>query len=205
MNWRIIVSNGRVSEEKYYISGSPAAIIVYGQLPPRSWSTIKIGCHYSPQSLSTAAIRIHHHLCLFGDALGNSLEDAGGPQLAPFPLRLILVCLVEFTVLLTPNIELILPRAVGIIVGKVSLVSVVRVEVLSRWLHFAIHPWASVLWASLLVVVNVLTVPHISQPLSIIRVFVGVSVDTMTLSHVLYPRPFICTAIWIVKGVLSMS
>ena len=26
MNWWIIVSNGRVSEEKYYISGSPAAI-----------------------------------------------------------------------------------------------------------------------------------------------------------------------------------
>ena len=59
---RIIVSNGRVSEEKYYISGSPAAIIVYVQLPPRSWSTIKSGCHYSPQSLSTAAIRIHHQL-----------------------------------------------------------------------------------------------------------------------------------------------
>ena len=59
-NWRIIVSNGRVSEEKYCISGSPAAIIVYGQLPSRSWSTI--GCHYSPQSLSTAAIRIHHQL-----------------------------------------------------------------------------------------------------------------------------------------------
>ena len=39
MNWRIIVSNGRVSEEKYYISGSPATIIVYGQLLPRSWST----------------------------------------------------------------------------------------------------------------------------------------------------------------------
>ena len=35
---------------------------VYGQLPPRSWSTIKIRCHYSPQSLSTAAIRIHHQL-----------------------------------------------------------------------------------------------------------------------------------------------
>ena len=33
---------------------------VYGQLPPRSWSTI--GCHYSPQSLSSAAIRIHHQL-----------------------------------------------------------------------------------------------------------------------------------------------
>ena len=33
---------------------------VYGQLPPRSWSTI--GCHYSPQSLSSAAIRIHHEL-----------------------------------------------------------------------------------------------------------------------------------------------
>ena len=32
MNWRIIVSNGRVSEAKYYISGSPAAIIVYSQL-----------------------------------------------------------------------------------------------------------------------------------------------------------------------------
>ena len=52
MNWRIIVSNGRVSEEEYYISGS--------LLPPRSWSTI--GCHYSPQSLSSAAIRIHHQL-----------------------------------------------------------------------------------------------------------------------------------------------
>ena len=62
MNWWIIVSNGRVSEEKYYISSSPAAIIVYVQLPPRSWSTIKIGCHYSPQSLSTAAMRIHHQL-----------------------------------------------------------------------------------------------------------------------------------------------
>ena len=62
MNWRIIVSNGRVSEEEYYISGSSAAIIVYGQLPPRSWSTIKIGCYHSPQSLSTAAIRIHHQL-----------------------------------------------------------------------------------------------------------------------------------------------
>ena len=35
---------------------------VYGQLSPRSWSTIKIWCHYSPQSLSTAAIRIHHQL-----------------------------------------------------------------------------------------------------------------------------------------------
>ena len=33
---------------------------VYGQLPRRSWSTI--GCHYSPQSLSSAAIRIHHQL-----------------------------------------------------------------------------------------------------------------------------------------------
>ena len=33
---------------------------VYGQLPPRSWSTI--GCQYSPQSLSSAAIRIHHQL-----------------------------------------------------------------------------------------------------------------------------------------------
>ena len=33
---------------------------VYGQLPPRSWSTI--GCHYSPQSLSSAATRIHHEL-----------------------------------------------------------------------------------------------------------------------------------------------
>ena len=62
MNWQIIVSNGRVSEEEYYISGSPAIIIVYGQLPPRSWSTIKIGCHYSPQSLSSATIRIHHQL-----------------------------------------------------------------------------------------------------------------------------------------------
>ena len=63
MNWWIIVSNGRVSEEKYYISGSPAAIIVHGQQPPRSWSTIKIGCHYSPQSFSTVAFRFHHHLC----------------------------------------------------------------------------------------------------------------------------------------------
>ena len=62
MNWWIIVSNGRVSEEEYYISGSLVVIIVYGQQPPRSWSTIKIGCHYSPQSLSTAAIRIHHQL-----------------------------------------------------------------------------------------------------------------------------------------------
>ena len=33
---------------------------VYGQLPPRSWSTI--ACHYSPQWLSSAAIRIHHQL-----------------------------------------------------------------------------------------------------------------------------------------------
>ena len=33
---------------------------VYGQLPPRSWSTI--GCQYSPQSLSSAATRIHHEL-----------------------------------------------------------------------------------------------------------------------------------------------
>ena len=33
---------------------------VYGQLPPRSWSTIR--CHYSAQSLSSAAIRIHHQL-----------------------------------------------------------------------------------------------------------------------------------------------
>ena len=63
MNWWIIVSNGRVSEEKYYISRSPAAIIVHGQQPPWSWSTIKIdGCHHSPQSLSSAAIRIHHQL-----------------------------------------------------------------------------------------------------------------------------------------------
>ena len=58
MNWRIIVSNGRVSEEKYYISGSPAVIIVYGQLPPRSWSTI--GCHYSSPPLSITGIRIRH-------------------------------------------------------------------------------------------------------------------------------------------------
>ena len=29
-------------------------------LPPRSWSTI--GCQYSPQSLSSAAMRIHHEL-----------------------------------------------------------------------------------------------------------------------------------------------
>ena len=62
MDWWIIVNNGWVSEAKYYISGSPAAIIVYGQLPSRSWSTIKIRCHYSPQSLSTAAIKIHHQL-----------------------------------------------------------------------------------------------------------------------------------------------
>ena len=33
---------------------------VYGQLPPWSWSTI--GCQYSPQSLSSAATRIHHEL-----------------------------------------------------------------------------------------------------------------------------------------------
>ena len=33
---------------------------VYGQLPRRSWSTI--GCQYSPQSLSSAATRIHHEL-----------------------------------------------------------------------------------------------------------------------------------------------
>ena len=61
MNWWIIVSNGRVSEEKLYIS-SIVVIIVHIQQPPRSWSTIKIGSHYSPQSLSTAAIRIHHQL-----------------------------------------------------------------------------------------------------------------------------------------------
>ena len=29
MNWRIIVSNGRVSEEEHYISGSPAAISLW--------------------------------------------------------------------------------------------------------------------------------------------------------------------------------
>ena len=62
MNWWIIVSNGRVSEEKYHISSSLVVIIVHGEQPPRSWSTLKIGCHYSPQSLSTAAIRIHHQL-----------------------------------------------------------------------------------------------------------------------------------------------
>ena len=57
MNWWIIVSNGRVSEEEHYISGSPAAISLWS-----ASTTIKIGCHYSPQSLSTAAIRIHHQL-----------------------------------------------------------------------------------------------------------------------------------------------
>ena len=37
MNWRIIVSNGRVSEEEYYISGSPAAttIMIHHRLPLR--------------------------------------------------------------------------------------------------------------------------------------------------------------------------
>ena len=61
MNRWIIVSNGRVSEEKYYISSSLVVIIVHGQQSPRSWSTITIGCH-SPETLSTAAIRIHHQL-----------------------------------------------------------------------------------------------------------------------------------------------
>ena len=46
--------------EKYCISSS-GCWLVHGQQPPRSWSTIMIGCHYSPTSLSTAAIRIHHY------------------------------------------------------------------------------------------------------------------------------------------------
>ena len=35
MNWRIIVSNGRVSEEEHYISGSPAAttIMIHHRMP----------------------------------------------------------------------------------------------------------------------------------------------------------------------------
>ena len=35
MNWRIIVNNGRVSEEEYDISGSPAAtmIMIHHRMP----------------------------------------------------------------------------------------------------------------------------------------------------------------------------
>lgn len=33
-------------------------------------------------------------------------------------------------------------------------------------------------------------IPQILQPLSIIGVFVGVGVDTVTLSHILNPRPW---------------
>ena len=93
MNLWIIVSNGRVSEEKYiyidiyiwyisiyisisiyrYISSSLVVIIVYGQLPPRSWSTIKIGCHYSPQSWSTISCHLNRGPPPLSDA--NTIQD----------------------------------------------------------------------------------------------------------------------------------
>ena len=59
VNWRIIVSNGRVSEEEHYISGSPAAISLWSaaptirihhQLPPRSWSTTTARCQHDKGS-----------------------------------------------------------------------------------------------------------------------------------------------------------
>ena len=59
MNWRIIVSIGRVSEEEYYMSGSPAIIIVYGQLPPRSWSTTTVRCQHDKGSAIIITISQH--------------------------------------------------------------------------------------------------------------------------------------------------
>ena len=73
MNWWIIVSNGRVSEEKYSITSSLVVIAVHVQQPPRSWTTIKIGCHYSPQSLSTISCHLSRGPPPLSDA--NTIQD----------------------------------------------------------------------------------------------------------------------------------
>ena len=59
MNWWIIVSNSRVSEDKYCISSSLVVIIVHGRQPPRSWSTTIIRCQQDTGSAIIITISQH--------------------------------------------------------------------------------------------------------------------------------------------------